>query len=157
MAFRDLDDFLVVKPVELPIRGKVYAFPGEITAEAWLLLQIVAEQMERAQKAQAAGLPIDEDEEAVDDHAESRLRSELLGGVEQEMIEDGLTSAHLKAVFYTLIAFHLSGLEAAEAVWEAQGETSAPNRATRRAKSPRGASPTRSRGSQGASKAPKAE
>jgi len=61
-AFRDLDEFLVVEPIELPIKGKVYSFPGEISARAWLLLQTVAERMQAAQRAEQAGQPVDLDE-----------------------------------------------------------------------------------------------
>jgi len=131
-AFRDLDEFLVVEPIELPIKGKVYSFPGEISARAWLLLQ-----------------PVDLDEEVVDDEYEVKLRQEILGGVEQEMVEDGLSSAHIKAVFYTLIAWHLSGQETALEVWNKQGKAPAPNRAARRASRTKS---VRQRGSQDGSK-----
>jgi hypothetical protein len=151
MAFRDLDDFLVVKPVVLPIRGKDYAFPGEISARSWLLLQSVAEKL---QQAQASGGEFDPDEQTVSDADEADLREELLGGVDEEMVADGLTSAHIKAVFYALIAYHLSGLEAAEAVWNAQGEAPAPSREARRKSMP--AKSTRSRGSRAGSNGPKA-
>lgn len=150
MAFRDLDEFLVVEPLVLPIRGKDYSFPGEISARTWLLLQTVAEKAQQARSAEDGGSL---DDVAIPDDVEQGLKAELLGDAEQEMIDDGLTSAHLKAVMMTLIAFHLQGREAAEAVWEAQGEAPAPNREERRHKA---TSPsTRSRGSRAGSTARK--
>lgn len=143
MAFRDLDEFLQVEPLALPIRGKVYEFPGEVSAWAWLLTQRVGERFEKARRAREAGLELDPDEEVLSDMDEGRLRAEMFGGVEEEMIADGLTSEHMKRVFYALVAYHLSGREAAEAVWNGQGEAKAPNRAVRRAK----AKSTPSRGS----------
>lgn len=143
MAFRDLEEFLVVEPLELPIRGKLYRFPGEISARAWLLVQRLGEKYERARRAREAGRPIDSDEEALSDYDESALRSEMFGDAEEEMIADNLTSGHMKRVFYALVAFHLSGREAAEAVWNNTGEAKAPNRETRRVE----AKSTRSRGS----------
>ena len=138
MAFRDLDEFLVVKPIVLPIRGRDYAFPGSVSARVWLQLQSLLEQMQGAARAQAAGEDYDPDEEALSDVDEAAMMHEMLGGVQDEMVADGLTSAHIRAAFYTLIAWHLSGQEAAEAVWNAQGDVgkvAAPNRAARR-KSP---------------------
>ena len=155
MAFRDLDEFLVVTPVRLPIRGKTYEFPGAISARSWLLVQRMGEQFDRARRAEAAGEEYDPDEVAIDDTEEVDLRGELFGPAEAEMVADGLTSAHLERVFFTLIAYHLSGIEAAEAVWEhaertASGKPPAPNRATRR----KGTSAA-SRGSRAGSKSPK--
>lgn len=132
MAFRDLDEFLEVEPLVLPIRGKEYKFPGEISARAWLLVQRLGERYERARRDKEAGREPDPDEEVLSDGDESMLRAEMFGDVEEEMTADGLTSAHMKRVFLTLIAFHLSGVEAAEAVWNNVGEAPAPNRATRR-------------------------
>ena len=143
MAFRDLEEFLVVEPLELPIRGKLYRFPGEISARAWLLVQRLGEKYERARRAREAGRPIDPEEEVLSDLDEGALRSEMFGDAQGEMIADNLTSEHMKRVFYVLIAFHLSGREAAEAVWNQAGELKAPNREVRRAE----AKSTRSRGS----------
>lgn len=139
MAFRDLDEFLVVEPVVLPIRGRDYAFPGSVSARVWLQLQSMSEQMQAASRAAAAGEEFDPDNEVLSDIDEAAMMSEMLGGVQDEMVAAGLSSAHIRAAFYTLIAWHLSGEEAAEAVWNAQGnggKAAAPNRAARRKKSP---------------------
>ncbi len=148
MAFRDLGDFLVVEPVVLPIRGKEYSFPGEISARAWLRLQRLSELLQAAKQDGFVA-----SDTAVDDEEEADLMGEMLGGVENQMMDDGCTSQEIKAVFYTLIAYHLSGVEAAEVVWNSAGETPAPNRAARRSKAP--AKSTRSRGSHDGSTAPK--
>lgn len=146
MAFRDLEEFLSVKPVELPIRGKVYAFPGEVSGHTWLTLQKLAHSMQQVQAAKESGEPLDEDAVILTDADEAAIMVELFAGVDEEMAADGCTSAQIKAVFYTLLAYHTAGEESAEAVWESQGEAPAPNRATRRSQTP-----TRSRGSRASS------
>jgi len=145
MGFRDLDEFLVSEPIVLPIRGKEYSFPGpgDVSADLWLRLQRLSNQMQRAQESARKGEAFDPDEEVVSDSDQEAMMDEMFGGTEQEMIDEGLSSAHIKAVFYTLIAWHLSGEDAALAVWNSQGESPAPNRATRRAS----AKSIRSRGS----------
>jgi len=140
MAFRDLDEFLIVEPLVLPIRGKEYAFPGEVSARLWLQLQRLNEQYLDAKRAAAEGRDFEPDRELVSDGDQAAMMDELLGDAQAEMIADGLSGAHIKAAFYTCLAFHLMGRETAERVWNAQGEAPAPNRATRRkatAKSPR--------------------
>ena len=141
MAFRDLQEFLSVKPVLLPIRGKTYAFPGDISAAAWLRLQTVGDRLRGD----------DSDAEAVSDADEANLRAEMFGDAAAEMVADGCTGAEMQAVFVTLISYHLAGrsLEAAELVWSAQGEASAPNRTARRSKT--AAKPARLRGSRAGS------
>ncbi len=123
MSFRDLDEFLSVEPIVLPIRGTAYSFPGEISARTWLRLQRVWQTIERAG---------DPDAEAVSDFDEAQLMAEMFGGVDEQMAADGVTSAEIKRVFVTLMAYHLSGREAAENVWNNSGEAVAPNRAARR-------------------------
>jgi hypothetical protein len=135
MSFRDLDEFLVVEPLVLPIRGKEYSFPGSVSARVWLQLQSMSEQMQLQQDAARRGEDYAPDNELVNDTDEAAMRAEMFGDAEQEMVDDGLSSAHIKAVFFTLIAFHLSGREAAEVVWDAQGGSAAPNRAQRRSQS----------------------
>ena len=153
MGFRDLDEFLVAEPIVLPIRGKKYSFPGpgDVSADLWLRLQKLSNQMQQAQAAVLRGEVYDPDEEVMSDADQEAMMNEMFGGVEQDMIDDGLSSAHIKAVFYTLIAWHLSGEEAAQAVWDAQGEAPAPNRETRRAS----AKSTRPRGSRDGLTGPK--
>ena len=157
MAFRDLDEFLVVEPLVLPIRGKQYALPGEVSAKLWLQLQRFNEQIQHAQRAAETGEEYDPDEVALNDEDQATMMREMLGDVEAEMVADGCTSTEIRVVFFTCIAFHLSGREAAEAVWDAQGEAPSPERATRRSKAPTKA--TRSRGTSRAksNEAPKTE
>ena len=146
MAFRDLDEFLTVKPLVLPIGGKQYAFPGDVGGESWLLLERVGQTM------RFGGDP---NEVAFTSEQEDALKAEMYGQARDEMIADGCTGAQLDAVFQTLLYYHLSdrNLEAAERVWNAQGEAPAPNRAERRRKTPPTSTP--SRGSRGTSKPPK--
>ena len=132
MAFRDLDEFLIVPPLVLPIHGKQYSFPGEISARSWLRLQMLYASP-------------DPEQEAFSDEEEASLRAEMFGEAEAEMVADGCTTSQLRVAFYTLLAYHMSGMDAAESVWAARGEAPAPNRATRRSRPP--AKSTRSRGS----------
>ena len=132
MAFRDLDEVLgLAPPVVLPIGGREYAFPGDISARAWLVLTRLAESLRGG---------ADDDVVVASDEEEAALRAELFGEGEAAMVADGCTAAEMKAVFYTLVAWHLGGKEAAEAVWESggdEGKVPAPNRAQKRSR-PRG-------------------
>jgi hypothetical protein len=148
MAFRDLDEFLVVRPIVLPIRGKDYAFPGEVSARSWLMLQRMNEQTNAVLRGE-----LGPETEAASDNDEAGLRAEMFGDTAAEMVADGLTSAHMDAVYYTLLAHHLSGPATAQVVWEAQGEAGAPNRQDRR--HPPAAKPSRPRGSRATSNDPK--
>jgi len=156
MAFRDLDEFLTVKPLVLPIGGKEYAFPGEISARSLLLLSSVNTKALQAQEDGA-----DPSTEVVSDEDEAALRDEIFGGAEAEMIADGLTNTHIRVTFFTLIAFHMYGLESAQTFWNAQGEAPAPNRAARRHSPKKSARATaksaRSRGSRAGTTSAKTE
>jgi hypothetical protein len=140
MTFRDLDEFLVVSPKVLTIRGTRYEFPGEVSGRIWLQLQSISNAMQQAQRAALAGREFDPDQEALSDTNEAEMMREMFGGVEEQMVADGCSSVELTAVFRTLLAWHLSGEEAAEAVWNAQGEAPAPNREERRSTPPAKAS-----------------
>jgi len=146
MTFRDLDEFLTVKPLVLPIGGKEYAFPGDICGESWLLVERLQ------QTARHGGDP---DDVAITDEQETALKAEMYGTARDEMIADKCSGAQLEAVFQTLLSYHMSdrNLEVTEAVWNAQGqppEVPAPNRAARRSKSTKAtAKSTRRRGSTG--------
>lgn len=132
MAFQELTEALGAAPIELPIQGKVYAFPGSISGRAWLLMQKMVGAVEASARAQAAGEDYDLDQEALPDYEYSELHAELLGGVDAEMIADGLGSAELDLVFRTLLIYHMSGRDMAETYWNARGEVQAPNRTQRR-------------------------
>lgn len=148
MAFKDLDEFFVIKPIRLPIRGKVYEFPGSVSGRTGLLLHRMTEQVEQLK----AGAKFDEDaqQEILDDAAETNLRAEILGDTEREMIDDNIPSLYIDHVFKTLITWHQFGEDIAKAVWEdVPGAPKAPE--DRKAKRPRGtsgkASTTRKRAS----------
>ena len=145
MAFRDLGDVRVAKPIVLPIRGKEYAFPGEISARLLVRLGVMFAQLEDAD-----GDDADLTAEALSDAEEADLRKALFGDVEAEMIADYCTPGEIGVAFTTLMAAHCYGIKAAEAVWSSPGEAPAPNRAARRKKTP--ATLTRSRGSRGTSR-----
>jgi hypothetical protein len=147
MGFQDLDELLVARPIKLPIRGKSYAFPGQgdISAQSWLRLQ----KLERQARLLAVGADLGE--VLVTDQEEAALMDELLGPAKDEMLADGCTQRHMQAVLMTLMAYHLSGREAAEAAWKRQGEAPAPGRGDSPTKSPR------PRGSRAGSTPPKAK
>jgi hypothetical protein len=152
MAFKNYDEFPAPKPVRLPMGEKTYSFPGTISARAWVLVEKLASRLQRAKLAEIRGETYDPDEEALSDLEYADVRAEVFGDTEREMIEDGLTSDHLKRAFYALVSYHMNGQEAAEVVWN-QGGSPAPNRAQRRSKA---RTPTRSRGSHAGSTASKA-
>ena len=144
MPFSDLSEILhEPEPLELPIRGRLYAFPGTISARAWLKLQHFGAAL---QQRAAAG---EADREAFEDMDQEELLRELCGDTLDDMLAHGVTSHELEIVLATLVAFHLSDRETAEEVWNLEGETPAPNRAQRRK------NPSRPRGSRSGSTSPK--
>lgn len=146
-AFRDLDEFLTTPPIELPIGGRLYEFPGSISARSGLMLQRILSAAEEASEGirdgsvRAADLA---EQVLLDDDTEHDLRAEIMGDGEQQMAADGLTTAHTTHVFNTLLVWHTAGPEAAQAAWEHMGEAQAPNRAARRQASKAAATSTRS-------------
>lgn len=130
--FGDLTEFLVVEPKILPINGRRYEFPGDVSARAYLVIQHTMEQGVRAKRAADAGQPYDPTQIVLDDDEELDLQEELFGDARSEMIADGLTASQLQRVMATLMLWHAYGRDAAVAVWR-QGEAPAPNRAARRA------------------------
>jgi hypothetical protein len=134
-AFRDLDEFLIDEPIRLPIRGKTYEFPGSIPARTGLLLQRLGAAAEKASASIKAGTANATElaAEVFSDSEETDLRAEMMGDTEQQMADDGLTTAHTTHVFRTLMVWHMAGEEAAMKAWEAVGPQPAPNRAARRA------------------------
>jgi hypothetical protein len=150
MAFRDLSDFLVVKPIVLPIAGKEYTFPGEGQIPARIGLEI--ERLNAVAMAAVGGTEYDPDEDVPSDVTQNDLEVALLGPAREEMIADGRTRAEMAIVFRTLWAWQLVGEEIALSVWNGSGEAPTPNRAARRSKTP--AKSSRSRGSRAASTAP---
>lgn len=131
MTFRDLDEFLVVKPIVLPIHGKTYEFPGEISARLQLQLWQMNERFQKARTQE-----FDPGEELLSDASEAEIRSAMFGEAEAQMVADDCTSTDIRTVFNTLIAYHLSGEDVAKTIWESAGEAPAPNRQERRAKAP---------------------
>lgn len=128
MAFRDLDEFPPVEPLVLPIKGKTYSFPGEISARSWLTLQSMSGLAAKVQQ----GEPLDPSDQEFSGSDATALIAEMVGGVDKELAKDGLGSNALKLVFGTLVIFHLQGREMAEQFWNARGESLAPSRVTRR-------------------------
>jgi hypothetical protein len=148
--FRDLDEFLVDRPIELPIRGKTYRFPGSVSARTGLLLQRMGASADVARRSGQDGTAAASevfDAELLDDDREKDLRREIMGDGEAEMARDGLTTAHTEHVFRTLIVWHMAGEEAALKAWERLGNVQAPNRETRRQASKASGTSTRRRAS----------
>lgn len=144
MGFRDLDEFLTEQPIELPIRGKVYRFPGSIPARTGLLLQRLAAAAARAPEGTDQTAATEMAAEVLSDSEELDLRAEVMGDAEAEMADDGLSTAHTAHVFRTLMVWHMVGQGAAEKAWEQLGPPPAPNRAARRTVSSVSATSTRS-------------
>lgn len=156
MPFRDLDEFLVTAPIELPIRGKSYQFPGAISGRAGLLIRRLAEVADEARQARDEGRVVDETAQVLSEDDEVDLRAELLGDGEREMVDDGLSTAHIAHVFQTLMVWHLAGPEAAEQAWERMAvDPPKPNRQERRSASAGSATSTRQRASTSGTSSPR--
>ena len=145
MTFPDLSEVYVAEPFVLPIRGKQYAFPGEISARSMVRLMRLTADMREAQRDAQGGQEGVDARELLSDEDEADVRRQLFGGLEDELVADNCTPSELRIVFFTLIAFHLYGTETAEAIWNNAGKAPAPKRTTRRSKTP--AKSTRRRGS----------
>jgi len=145
MAFRDLNEFLTAEPLVLPIRGKDYEFPGEISGRSWLMLQRLGAV---ADKARAEGEDFDPGVEVLNDLDQAELMSELFGDAFDELGDDDPGSMAMNIIFPTLMIYHLKDKETAEEFWNAAGNPPAPNRAAKRKSA-------QSRGSQGGSTGPK--
>lgn len=148
MAFRDLTEFLLTKPIELPVGGKMYRFPGTVSGRTSLLLRAMQEQALAAAQAEKAGKKVDLDADVLDDLGEVNLRAELMTldghDVEREMAADGCDGAQIRHVFTVLTIWHMQGPEAAEQAWEQLAvDPPKPNRAARRQASSAAASGTR--------------
>lgn len=144
MAFRDLAEFLSVEPLVLPVGGKDYAFPADLSAKTVLRMQRLYDQQRRLR----LGEGLDEGEEPVSEAEQAEIDAEMWGSSQDEMIADGVTAAQIAVVGQTVYLYHIHGREAAERFWNAQGKPPAPNRKARRAKAQ---TSTRSRGSRGGS------
>lgn len=153
MSFQDLDELLGSPKKELPIGGRLVTFPDRVSAETGVIMLRIA-QIAKSDPAKA----LDADtivSELLDDEGWARIQAEVLGGDPQTlMLEHNLTGDRLAHVFKTLMAWHLYGKEVAEKAWAEVGPPAAPNRATRRRKTPAKSSPAR--GSRGGSTTPKA-
>lgn len=156
MAFRDLTDVLgVTPPKTLPICGVLVEFPATISARSGQMLLAVA----ASARSSADATP---DEVAsrlhLTDEDGERLEAELLGDGAQALDDLGVIGDRRQHVVQTLIAWHLRGQEAAEAVWHGAGKATAPKdskpRGGRASKTVGGAR-GRSKAGAGASSAPR--
>jgi hypothetical protein len=141
VSFRDLSEFLTTKPVELPVNGKTYRFPGTVSGRTHLLLRAMEARAQAEAAAQRAGKAPAPDTEVLDDLGDVDLRKELMTyegeDVERAMALDGCTAAQIRHVFVTLNVWHMQGKDAAERAWADPSlldpQRPEPNRATRRA------------------------
>src|SRR5660397_281639 len=104
MAFRDLNEFLTAEPLVLPICGKDYEFPGEISGRSWLMLQRLGAV---ADKARAEGEDFDPGVEVLNDLDQAELMSELFGDAFDELGDDDPGSMAMNIIFPTLMIYHL--------------------------------------------------
>lgn len=134
--FGDLTEFLVVEPKSLPIDGVTYDFPGDVSAQAWLVIQHALQTGVAAKVASDRGEDYTAKALVLDDDAEIDLRAELFGDCAQEMTDNGVSSAYQTHALMTLMVWHVYGRDAALKIWRGttSGEAEAPNRAARRAK-----------------------
>lgn len=139
MAFRDLTDVLGVTPDKvLPIEGHDVAFPARISAWAGTMLLAIQEAALRKAESGVDPSSIDLDdlvtELAMQENDALDLEREILGDGAEQLAALGVIGEARQHVINTLMAWHLRGREAAEAVWDPpEGKAPALNRATRRA------------------------
>lgn len=139
MALRDLSEFLTTAPIELPVRGTVYRFPGTVSGRTHLLLQAMEARALAEAEAERTGKPVAPDEELLDDLGEVNLQAEMMTfegeDVGRRMALDGCSAAEIRHVFVTLNVWHMQGRTAGERAWESAGlvDPTRANRETRRA------------------------
>jgi hypothetical protein len=127
-TFTDLHTPLKRDPLVLPINGKPYSFPADISARTWLRVQQIG--------GLVVSIAAPETEVASDSEEQGFLR-EFCGDTLEEMLEDGVTKEQFKLVLKTLMVFHMTDdREAAALVWNARGEVTAPNRAAHQNQAP---------------------
>lgn len=154
MSFRDLDELLGRPAKELPIRGRVHTFPDRISAESGLVLLRLSQHVKADPDPTANAQAIAS--ELLDEAGWVALQAEVLGRPAEEFIGEGLTGEEVAHVMRTLIVWHLHGLEAAEAAWEAVGNAQGPtNRQTRRSKAAATSSPRRASPASSTTRAPR--
>ncbi|MEN6426100.1 MAG: hypothetical protein ABFE13_12095 [Phycisphaerales bacterium] len=117
MPFKELGAALKTEPLILPLGGKTYTFPGDLSAESWLLIRRVGQGTRFGTDAT----------EPLTQAEEDRLMVEMFGDAMAEMLADGRTDNEMEFVHLTLLTFHLYGRDAAEIRWNAQGEAEAPS------------------------------
>lgn len=133
MAFRDLADVLdVPSPKILPINGTMVEFPGRISAASGALLILMRQKAVAGELDAAADLA---DTGLITDARALELEAELLGDGVQQLDELGVFGDGRARVVQTLMAWHMSGQEAAEAVWE--GKAQAPRQVGTKSSRPR--------------------
>jgi len=124
MTFRDLTD--IIGPLELPIRGKTYTLPVVKAPDGAKILAALAGKGELS---------------------DAQLHKILLGDVEKQMTDDGVTPFELDRVLWTALADVQKGRAIAEVIWEQgidpKALTEATNRAQRRSKPSAAASTTK--------------
>lgn len=121
--WQDLDEFFEITPIRLPIRGKLYEFPGAVPADIGLLLHrmdTIARDV--VGKAESGEEPPDMDATLLDDVDEDKLKGAIFGEHgEQQLVEAGLPQPYIDHVFKTLVVWHLYGEAVARAAWESAG------------------------------------
>lgn len=115
MAFEELGAALTEEPLVLPLGGKTYTFPGDLSADSWLLIRRMGQAV---RFAGGEAEPLDQKEEDL-------LMLEMFGDALAKMRADKRTNTEMNFVFMTLIAFHLYGRKTAELRWNQQGKTQA--------------------------------
>lgn len=135
MGFTDLQDVLGTTPAKvLPIMGRKVAFPGRVSARTGMLLLSIQRDAV-AQGGESGDVEATVEALGLTDEDAEQLEVELFGDGRAVLDELGVIGEARQLVMGTLVAWHLGGIEAAEATWEAGtgGKAPAPsNRATRR-------------------------
>lgn len=111
----------------LPVRGTAYTFSGRISIETGLRLTRIREEINLYAQALARGEQPDPDMEMLDDARETKMIRDLIGSDNLAAMQaDGVTWPELKHIGETLLAWHLSGADAALTAWVGTGGDARP-------------------------------
>jgi hypothetical protein len=156
VAFEDLRELLDEQVLRLPIAGTVYTVQA-CSAEDWLWLNTQSAALDQAMRTG------DVDASVEGSDPEVFYRRCLGDDVFEEMIAGDVTSKELQVASLTGFLWQLGNIDAAERVWAnagkalLEGQTTMPNRATRRTTSRTSAKRATSATSRGTSASSKAK
>lgn len=115
---------IVGRTIDLPLRGKVYKFPANVSVDLGLKFTVLREETFKLKAAADAGIEYEVDERArelIDESGESfhDIYFQVIGEERRAELEaDGVTWAEIVHIGQTLMFYHTAGPEVALLVWQ---------------------------------------